>query len=45
MLPNLSAMLFASKKEKELTWYAISMQENIDFAIEFSLVESDSGHV
>jgi len=45
MLQNLLAMLFASKTEKELTWYAISMQENIDLATEFSLVKSDSGHV
>jgi len=45
MLQNLLAMLFASKTEKELTWYAISMQENIDLATEFSLVKSDSRHV
>ena len=45
MLQILLAMLFASKTEQVLTWYAISMQENIDLATEFSLVKSDSGHV
>jgi len=45
MLPNLSIILFALKSEKELTWYARSMQENTVFATEFSLLESDSGHV
>jgi len=45
MLQILLAILFASKTEKELTWYAISMQEIIDLATEFSLVKSDNGHV
>jgi len=45
MLPNLSVISFASKTEKNVTWYAISMQENMAFAIEFSLLKSDSGHV
>ena len=45
MLQNLLAMLFASKTEKELTWYAISMQENTVFATEFSLLKSNNGHV
>ena len=44
-LPNLSIMLFTSKTEKELTWYAMSMQESTVFATEFSLLKSDSGHV
>jgi len=45
MLPNLSIILFVSKTEKELTWYARSMQENTVFATEFSLLESDYGYV
>ena len=45
MLPNLSVILFSSKTEKKVTWYAISMQENTAFAIEFSLLKSDSGHM
>jgi len=45
MLPNLSVISFASKTEKEVTWYAISMQENTAFAIKFSLRESDNGDV
>jgi len=45
MLPNLSATLFVSKAEKELTWYAISIQENTVFATEFNLLESDSRYV
>jgi len=45
MLPNLSAILFVSKTEKELTWYAISIQENTVFATKFNLLESDSRYV
>ena len=45
MLPNLSVISFASKTEKEVTWYAISMQENTVFATEFSLLKSNNGHV
>ena len=45
MLPNLSIILFVSKTEKELTWYARSTQENTVFATEFSLLESDKGYV
>ena len=45
MLPNLSVISFALKTETEVTWYAISMQENTTLAIKFSLLESDSGCV
>ena len=44
-LPNLSIILFTSKTEKELTWYARSMQENTVFTTEFSFLESDSRYV
>ena len=45
MLPISSVILFESKIQRELTWYAASMQETTASAIGFSCFESDNCHV
>ena len=45
MLPTSSVVWFASRIERESTWYAASMQETTVSAIGFSCFESDNEHV